>query len=430
MRYLLLSLLCVSLVPTLSAAAGFQITSQSPAAMGRGHTGVASADDAAALAVNPALLSSLGALDLFVGGHLERQTALFREETADTLIHADASLSTLPALFVAYRLTDVWEVGLGLYTPYALHTRWPESAPGRALAISEDFFTLAVGPTAALDARNWIEGLRLGATVEIVRATAQRDHAIFFGDEIARSQWGGAAWGVAGRLGMHYNPAPLAPLSLGLALTSPTVLHFSGTVDLDSPADIRPALPADGDADMSLTLPYAAVLGARYTLWRTLSAHAEAAYTGWSTVDTLTMTLPDATEKRWVRDYRNTLSVRGGIEWQHPLGAVRGGYAYEPSPVKAKRLEPGFPDADSHHLTAGMSLSSPFGVTLELAFDYALPTRRTTGKATYTPSVKGQYETRTWLVSAAFVLSVPKAPETIVPTEPTPTPLPEEFATP
>ena len=104
-----------------------------------------------------------------------------------------------------------------------------------------------------------------------------------------------------------------------------------------------------------------------------LDLSVDLSWSRWSEFRTIHGYVPDPA-------FSDTFSVRAGAEWRaHPFLAVRGGYAFEPSPVPEQTGLDNFVDADRHVIGLGVGLDfeqlrrPPFGIDgLPFRIDLAL----------------------------------------------------------
>jgi long-chain fatty acid transport protein len=104
-------------------------------------------------------------------------------------------------------------------------------------------------------------------------------------------------------------------------------------------------------------MPDQIVLGARYRRGA-LTALLDVEYTRWSlnertTVDFTHDATPNAVQQN---HWRDTQTVRTGVEWRHGANLVgRAGGYFDPSPVPSEHLTPSSPDSTRVAATAGAS---------------------------------------------------------------------------
>ncbi|MBI5509236.1 MAG: outer membrane protein transport protein [Deltaproteobacteria bacterium] len=398
MRALVLSSALLMFVAAAAQAAGFMIPEQGAAAVGRGGAFTAVADDASAIFYNPAGITQLGGVSAYVGFDLVRPRSSFVDDTSNITTVADAQTFYLPTLYATGRVGELVAVGLGVNTPFGLGLSWPEGSPGRNVVSAQRLQTVFVSPVVAVDLEPWVAGLSAAAGIDVVPASVELERDIFFGYVRGTAHMGGSALGVGGRLGLLYKPAALQDLAVGLSWRTPVTLDFEGKADFDVAPEFRGSLPQDGDISTRITLPHTLSAGLAYNPLPHLDVSVNVDWTGWSSYDQLAVTLPDNTTLTSIRDWHDSVAIRAGLEVELAALKVRGGYAFDPTPVPDRTLDFTLPDADRHVLTAGLGLRLPADVQVDVAGLYLLPRSRHTSDSPYEPMVKGDYSVSAWML--------------------------------
>ena len=383
-----------------AAAAGFAISEQGAAATARGGAVTASPRDPSALHYNPAGLAALDGMQAYVGLDAVVPRAKY-VGAAGGVSEPLADNFYLPNLYATYRLNELAAFGLALTTPFGLGIRWPESSPGHTLVREQQLRTTFITPAAAFDMSRWAPGLAVGVGLDLVPASVYLERDIVFGSAAGNARLGGSAFGFGGRLGITYRPPAVRGLAAGLTYKSPVALDFSGKADFDIDPVYRSQLPPDGDASTSLTLPQSLALGVAYKPFGGLEVEVDGQWTGWSSYDELALTLPDGSETTSPKHWRDTFNVRVGAQYDLGPVALRAGYTYDPTPVPRRTLDFSLPDANRHVLTAGAGITLPRDVQLDLAVARVFNATRDTAWMPGTPTFKGRYEVRAWLVAAS-----------------------------
>src|SRR2546426_3616781 len=152
--------------PALLGAQGFGIYEQGACSMGRAGTGVAApCSDASAIFFSPAGLAGL------TGGRVTIGVTLLDVEggfTGDSFQHTtkrNDPFLAIPQVYVAYGVTPKLGVGIGLFAPYGLQTRWPLSFDGRFAGYDNILRSVYLQPTVAYQVTPW---LSLGGGFDVV----------------------------------------------------------------------------------------------------------------------------------------------------------------------------------------------------------------------------------------------------------------------
>ena len=233
----------------------------------------------------------------------------------------------------------------------------------------------------------------------------QRDIAL--GDGGGQVRLGGDAIGAGGRVGVLYRPQLLSGARLGLTWRSPVVLAYHGLADFSVDAGTpRSALPPDGKVATDLTLPQSAALGLAYDVAPWLGFEADFEWFNWSVLKRMSIELPDGSTSVDDKNWNDTFAARLGATLTFGPVAVRGGVAYDCSPVPATYLDPTLPDGSRTIAAGGLGLMLPAGVSLDLAGVYVLPIKRDTADLPGEPLYKGTFRLATWAVSVGLTIKV------------------------
>ncbi len=380
-------------------AAGFLLNEQNAAATGRADAVVARPADASAIFWNPAGLAALPGFSAYVGVSAIAPEASYAPQDGGSATAASTATAVVPSLYTSMRVHDLLTVGLGVNSPFGLAITWPASSPGRQIIREQALRTFFISPAAAVDLDEYVPGLLAGAGVDLVPAQVYLTRDVVFGDAIGTAELGGRAFGLGFRGGLSYAP-PFAPgLTLGVAYRSGVTLDFEGDADFEAEAAYRNALPEDGEVKTSIDLPQSVLGGVAYALPIGLTLELDVNWIDWSVYDTLVVHLPDGSQLESPKSWEDTLVVRAGGEYALGELRLRGGYAYDPTPVPATTLDFTLPDVDRHVVTLGAGYELGAGMHVDLAGLYVLPKRRDTSAEPNEPRFKGSYEVSAFVVT-------------------------------
>jgi long-chain fatty acid transport protein len=205
-------------------------------------------------------------------------------------------------------------------------------------------------------------------------------------------------------VGLLYRPPALPEVAIGVSYRSPVTLDFSGQVDFDAAQPYRAALPPDGDAETSVTLPQIVSVGVQFSPLRELQLEVDGNWRGWSSYDRLDIELPDGSVDSEAKDWNDSLTLRLGGEYTiQERWRVRAGVIWDEAPVPAERLDFQVPDADRVDLTLGFGARITEQRSVDFGALYVLPQRRSTAMADpLEPPIKGRFGLDVWV----FGLSV------------------------
>jgi long-chain fatty acid transport protein len=139
-----------------------------------------------------------------------------------------------------------------------------------------------------------------------------------------------------------------------------------------------------------------------------LELELDAVWMDWSQFKDLAITVPamggGTQQLVTAEDYKNTISVRFGVEYQLPEqhAAVRAGYMYDPTPIQPDTLTAALPDANRHIVTVGGSYQMAPDYGLHLGVLWVLPASQDASSTPYMPTYKGQYDLQALVASLTF----------------------------
>jgi long-chain fatty acid transport protein len=374
-------------------------------AVGRGDTGVATDYDPSSIYYNVGGLATTEGTRVTIGGSLIAPIASFTDAATGTKTDSTTPAQVIPGVFASSRLNHAIAVGVGFYTPFGLAVDWPASSPQadvvREIALHTFFITPAVG----LNLGKWVPGLTFGAGLDIVPATVELKQDIYFGTNPAGSaHLAGSATGFGARVGAMYRPEALRQLSVGLTWRSQVAEAFTGTGAFTAPAPFRAMLPPDGSVKVcgaatatsscpAFVLPQQLSGGVAYRPLDALEIEADVIWTNWSSFKALDIVLPGMTTINQPKNYKDTVTLRTGIEYGLPQykTAVRAGFIYDPSPIPATTLDATLPDVDRYIVTLGASYQLKI-FDIHLGLLWVTPQKRTTAPDPNAPEYKGTFD--------------------------------------
>ncbi|WP_158253653.1 OmpP1/FadL family transporter [Chromobacterium alticapitis] len=389
-------------------AAGFQLTEQSVAGMGRAYAGAGVAgDDLSAAFYNPAGMTLLSGTRVQGGFTYAEIDAPFSgsnttvsanpvtgkplgKTTASAVDNGRAPGEMIPNAYFTRQINNQWYVGLGLTTPFGLGARYSDNWGGRDNGISSSIMTLDINPSLAykLDDR-WSFGGGLSAQY----AKADLKKGAFLPG--ATGELHADSWGFGYNLGVMYSYS--ADTRVGLSYRSK--IHHDAKGDYtnagfaDLPLAPGLALPLSklngtyaGSADV--TAPESLLLSGYSKLNSKFAVGATARWTRWSRFDQLVVkgspafTYPagfpgvggktvDTTtviDNHWKNSWM--FSVGGDYFYSDAL-TLRSGLGYETTPVpNAQHRNAMIPDANRVWLTLGAGYQISKQASIDVSYAY------------------------------------------------------------
>jgi long-chain fatty acid transport protein len=347
-RILSLSLVLL-LVSSNAHAEGFSMQEWSARGLSLAGGLVARADDASAVAYNPAGITQLPGTPLMGGLSLISPYGYAETRENGRTTNTDATRLTWfpPHAYATRQLNDDWWLGVGVFSRFGLGNQYPENWPGRYNIYNVGLQTLSVNPVLAYKVNNH---LSLAAGVELMRLDIYMEKKVspmaegqLFERKENDMRLEGESWGVGMNAAAHvrFNDQWSAGLtyrsqvqhSVGgrvkFAKQYNAEEHFGGAVRL-------PELK-DSDATAKVLLPDSAAFAVMWKPTPKWSFEAGTIWTRWSTYEELNIYPERAphslNRKAWSDGWNYNISMEyKPLDWL----ALRLGYWYE-TPVVNER---------------------------------------------------------------------------------------------
>jgi len=381
--------LTVVLLPVATGvhAAAFQLKENSALGLGTAFAGEGSAANTpATVFTNPAGMTQLPGLQIALGGSLIGLSSRFNGSARNALgqpisgvTSGDAGTTAfVPYGYVSYKVTNDLAVGLALTVPYGLATTYPANFVGRYQADKTDLRTININPSVAYEIAPW---LSVGAGV-----SAQYGRAVF--SSFVNSQTvalqstgkllplsdgyfrvGGDDWAFGYNLGVLVKPGPTT--NIGFTYRSRVQQDFSGTASyiLPAPLNASSAFRTSGGT-AKLVMPDTAAASITQQVGPNLTVYADVTWTNWSQFKTLKAfrddgSLLNATPQHYDNSYFVSLGAAYTLTDKLTL---RGGTAYDKSPVSNAYRMARVPDQDRTWLAVGASYKVLPGMTVDAGY--------------------------------------------------------------
>lgn len=285
----------------------------------------------------------------------------------------------VPASYVVYHWTDQLAVGLALNAPFGLITSPKFVWAGEFYSRTSKVFSFNATPQLAYQVNNWLS-VGVGLQVEYFKV---RLDGGFPGSNPASPAdpasivVRGQSTDVGFTAGATLTPWPTT--TIGVGYRSQITHSLQG--DVQRPAFVQPvpgiglvAFPAAlVGVSADITVPDEVTASIRHRLTDSWTLLGTAEWTNWSTLGTVTLVpvvpgvpgVPTALSFQW----RDGWFLSGGAEYQWSANlALRGGVAWEESPVTDVNRGTRLPDNDRIWLTAGLSYKWNDKLSFDLAY--------------------------------------------------------------
>jgi len=400
-------------LPGEAGAQGFSVNEQGTCMMGRGGAGVAKpCADGSAMFYNPAGLILPKDKGLASGGvTLIAASGSFTNSTTGEESDMVDATHPVPAAYVAYGVSDVATIGLGIFAPYGLAVEWPDDAQGRFLGYYSSVKGIYFQPTFGLKASDRIQfGLGFDITSSTLELRQRVDLApqeaapgvtfanlgVAYGTDFANVELTGSDISMGFHLGaiakvtdqlsfgIRYlskqtvnadnGEAVISQVSTNLVLAPGNPLGLPAGTPVD--ALVAPQFQPGGslvDQGGTAVLPYPAQLNMGLSLQVTdkLLVLGDVGIQFWEVFSTLPLSFDLLGDKTLVESYRNSTSWRLG--GQYSVGsksAVRLGFIAHNAAAPDQTVTPLLPEGPRTEFTAGFGSRLSDRLGIDVAYQY------------------------------------------------------------
>jgi long-chain fatty acid transport protein len=366
----------------------------------------------------------------------------------------------VPNLYLSWQLNpEVW-LGLGVNAPFGLKTEWDSSWMGRFHAIESEVMSVNINPSIAWKIN---EMFSVGAGINAMYLKAKLTNSVAYGLSAAGAAaqvspllvGPVAAQAAAGQPACPVQPAPIPGLCregvgkleaddwgwgwnlgaminftpatrLGLAYRSTTKFTVKGDAKFSNaptftatggvPAALANSLNAafaNGNVDADIKLPDTFSVGFSHQFdprWQVL---ADYTWTGWSSIKDLSVFRSNGTPLTSTPlEFKNSWRAGVGVNYQlNNEWKLRGGVAYDTTPVQNEFRSPRLPDQDRTWLAAGAQWAFSKQGALDFGLAYLFikdakselpnldPSPPPGFRASPKGNLVGEYSANTWIIS-------------------------------
>ena len=374
MKKILSILTAALLTSSMIFASGFQINEHGAKAMALGGAFAGLANDPSAIYFNPAGITQLTGTHFMGGATLIVPKSSFRGPSPSiTEYNLDNQYFNPINFYITHQLTEKFHIGVGVYNPYGLGTRWPSDWVGKYMAIETKITTFYATAVAAYEVSPKLS-LAFGYTFAYGDVTITRDQNLSPFNGNAFVSLTGNGTGAGWTLGVLYKPSKY--FSLGASYRSRVHFKFTGDATATAPSQLKGLLPT-GSISAPLTPPDNWTIGIVIKPSEKFLITADFQYVGWDSYNKLEVTFNDfidsETGKPLVssseRNFNDGYITRLGTEYvMSDLLTLRGGIFYDVNPIDDWRLDPTLPDANRIGFNAGVGIHLSDNLSLDLGY--------------------------------------------------------------
>ncbi|GGC62449.1 OmpP1/FadL family transporter [Chelatococcus reniformis] len=274
----------------------------------------------------------------------------------------------VPAGATSYQINDRLWVGLSAGAPFGLATKPDQTWAGEAYGRSSRIFSLALNPVVGFKVNEWLS-VAAGPTVEVFRLNLRQATPIpgILPTAYPSAFLKGESWGVGFTAGATITPR--AGTVLGIGYRSSIHHDIEGSIGVPLAALARTA----GQVTSNLNTPEKVSVGLSQVVAPNVRVDLGFEWDNWSRLGTVgivsrTLGVPVSTLPLNYKD-GFTYSIGAEYDWS-PRLTVRGGLAYEVSPIDFSNRSVRLPDGDRVNLSVGASYRWSDKLTLSLAYSH------------------------------------------------------------
>lgn len=338
-------------LPTASHAGGFALNEYAARANAMGGAVIALADDASAVAYNPAGITQLKGTQTMVGFTVivpKAEVTAGNQATTTTR----TNYYVPPHAFLTHQFNDKVWLGVGMFSRFGVGTEYVQDWGGRGKIYKADLATYSIAPNLAV---KLTDNLSFAFGVELMYSSADLRRMITNTNEM---RMGVDGVGIGGQLALHYKFND--QWSAGLTYHTSQQHTDSGKVrySAENGANFR-----DSAMNISLTLPASYTFGVAFKPTDKWKIEADAIYTQWQdyekitysyTVNPLTGAPGDVnSDKNWENVWRLQLGAEYmATDWL----ALRAGFVWDQDPIRKGFEDYMLPSSDRKIYSGGVGI--------------------------------------------------------------------------
>jgi long-chain fatty acid transport protein len=394
-----------------AGASGFALIEQNASGLGNAYSGAAAvAEDASTIFFNPAGMTRLAGRQTVGALTAVKPSAEFSIGGTQAAVPPFTGPGALPPLqtngctnnggqagdwgfpisgYLSWQLTPQLWAGVGVGAPFGLKTEWDSGWVGRFHAIKSEVMSVNINPSVAWKVN---EMFSVGGGISAMYFDAELTSAVNYSAAAVQAGAGGLInaascpgsgpgpancegqvkvkgddWGWGWNLGAMINFTPNT--RVGLAYRSKVEQKLSGDASFSNrPAFLAAAIPNSGvSAEVKLPDSFSVAVAHSMDRWQFL---ADYTWTGWDSIKDLSIYRTGSTSCCLTSvplNFKDSWRVGFGVNYQlNPEWKLRGGIAYDKTPVQDAYRTPRLPDQDRTWLSIG----AQWLVSKQLAVDF------------------------------------------------------------
>jgi long-chain fatty acid transport protein len=415
--YLALIIL-LSTVGSISAdAAGFMIRENSAVGVGMSYAGTGSRAESAETAFsNPAGLTNLSGDELEFGTSVIIPVLKFNGSASAFGAPISGNnggnfgrLAGIPNIYGSLSITDDLKAGFAVTAPFGSASEYDSNWYGRYLATKTAALSYDLNPSVAY---RLTDTLSLGAGVSAqylkLDVSSAIDQSIIFGVPVpdAANRFIAHDWATG------FNLGALAKVGestrIGLTYRSGTDHNIKGSLDFTGASPLLGLI--NSSASSGVSLPATTGLSFTSDVDPNLTISSDVQFTQWSAFKDIVIKSQNAPVDN-VENFRNTWMLAAGAEYRlNWFWKIRGGLAWDQSPVTSSFRTVNMPDTDrylagmgsTYQLTDSIILDGAYGHAFALSHPNMSVSANNTDSVTHAVVLKGQYDMAADIVAVSL----------------------------
>ncbi len=355
------ALVVTVLVASVAFAGGYQINEMGARATGMGGAFVAQASDPSAIYYNPAGLASQKGINALVG--LDLIIPSTELKAAGGTYNTESQVFLPLNLYGTYQLDDQTVVGLGIFNPFGLGSKWPAALGSVDASLQTWYFNPSVGYK--ID-----DEFSVGLGVSLVYVSVSNKAT---GTDVE-----GTGTGFNLNIGGTYKP--MEGLCIGLSYRIPTEVEVSGdaTIPFIGKTTGKAKIPMPGNLQ----------LGVSYQVMPELLVEGDVQYVQWSAYKGIDITLGNGMVLNDNAKWDDTPILRAGAEYKLDEEiTLRAGLILDLSPQPPSMTTLMLPDSYRQDISIGGSYKVDENLSVHAAYMLVLFGERDAKASTQAPGV-------------------------------------------
>ncbi len=397
-------------------AQGFSVYEQGTCTMAEAGTAVAvPCGDASSIFFNPAGLLETSGVTMSGGATTVLAQGSFTADYTGTETDLDNDPIVVPHLYGAWRSSPKVAVGLGVYVPYGLETKWPENWDGAFEGYDNGLQSIYIQPTIAYQLSDRVRvggGPVMGISrvelnqrldvsqqevpsEQVPEGTTFGNFGIPFHTAFADAGLEGDAIGFGGHIGVQVEVTDR--VRLGSRFLTPIKFEYEGEASFSqvpTGLTLPPGNPISSGQSLSLdfvlessfvngplvdqslkteiTMPAQFVAGVAVDVTDRLLVKADYQWMGWSSFDTIVLDFEnDQLDQKREENFDNTHAIRVGGSYELTEAfTLRGGYLFNQAAAPDRAVTPLLPEANRNHVTVGLGWRALDKLAVNVAYQY------------------------------------------------------------